>query len=185
MKSTALIVASSFIAALALPAYAQQNKASSADAKAIRDLAQANMAEVETGKLAAEKAQNAEVKKFAQHMVDEHGKMLQEVQQLAQSKGVDLPTEPNRKQQSAKEKLGKASGQQFDKEYVSLMVKDHSEDVKEVEKIARNAKDGDVKNAAQSALPHIKEHLQMVQQLAAQGAGASRGASARPREKSR
>ena len=174
MRFAPLILGASL--ALALPAFAQQDKsaqqpkAARADAKAIRELAQANMAEVETGKLAAQKAQNADVKAFAQHMVDEHGKMLQDVQQLAQSKSVDLPKEPSRKQQSALKKLEKASGDQFDKEYVSLMVKDHSKDVKDVEKIARSAKDPDLKKAAQDALPHIKDHLQTVQSLSAKGA---------------
>jgi putative membrane protein len=177
MKSLPAVVAAAFLA-LALPAYSQ-GKNSGPDAKAIQDLAEANMAEVEAGKVAEQKSRNADVKKFAQHMVDDHGKMLQEVQQLAQSKGVDLPKAPKAKHQAALKKLEGLSGEQFDKVYMNEMVKDHQETVKEVEKIARSAKDPDVKNAAQKALPDIKEHLQEAQQIAGKTGAASQGSSSR------
>src|SRR5688572_967650 len=48
------------------------------DRKYIQEMAQANMAEVETGKLAQQKASSDDVKKFAEHMVEDHGKLLQE-----------------------------------------------------------------------------------------------------------
>jgi putative membrane protein len=179
MKFAIPLVAAVFLGA-SLSAYPQQKsekKAANTDARAIRDLAEANMAEVETGKVAAQKAQNEEVKKFAQHMVDDHGKMLQEVQQLAQSKGVDLPKSPNKKHQAAMKKLESASGEQFDKTYMSEMVKDHQDTVKKVEKIAKSSKDPEVKGAAQKALPDIKEHLQMAQSLSGKAGGASKGSS--------
>src|ERR1044072_1432491 len=45
-----------------------------ADSSLLTDIAQANMAEVETGKLALEKSTKPDVKKFAQMMVDDHTK---------------------------------------------------------------------------------------------------------------
>jgi len=42
------------------------------DSKLMTDLAHANIAEIESGKLALEKSKNEEVRKFAQHMVDDH-----------------------------------------------------------------------------------------------------------------
>src|SRR5438309_201543 len=50
-----------------------------ADSSAMKKLAGANMAEIETGKLAASKSQNADVKKFGQQMVDDHTKMLDDL----------------------------------------------------------------------------------------------------------
>jgi len=179
MKFLVPLVATVFLG-VSLSAYPQQKsekKGANTDARAMRDLAEANMAEVEAGKVAAQKAQSEEVKKFAQHMVDDHGKMLQEVQQLAQSKGVDLPKSPSKKHQAAMKKLESASGEQFDKAYMSEMVKDHRETVKKVEKIAKSSKDAEVKGAAEKALPDIKEHLQMAQDLSGKTGGASKGSS--------
>jgi putative membrane protein len=180
MKTFALILATLFMGALSVSGYSQQQKpASPDDMKAIRDLAEANMAEVEAGKLAAQKAQSDDVKKFAQHMVDDHGKLLQEVQQLAQDKGVGLPKSPNAKHQAEMKKLESASGDQFDRLYAREMVKGHQETLKEVQKIARSAKDPDVKAVAEKALPDIKEHLQMAQSIAGKSGTASQGASGR------
>ena len=36
------------------------------------------------------------MKKFAQHMVEDHGKMLQEQRTMAKSKGVSLPRQPKK-----------------------------------------------------------------------------------------
>jgi putative membrane protein len=139
---------------------------SSRDAKHMKDLAIANMAEVETGKLALEKAQDPKVKEFAQHMVDDHGKMLDEVKQLAQSKGVDLPSAPDAKHEKAMKKLQSASGASFDREYMRAMVKDHRDALKLAQRTAKGAKDPDLKAAAQKAAPDIQEHLKMAQDLA-------------------
>src|SRR3954462_6477880 len=101
----ALACCFAFASPLALAEKADKN-----EAKALQDLAQANMAEVEAGKLASQKAQSPEGKKFAQHMVDDHGKQLAEVKQMAQSKEVTLPAAPKAKHQSAMKKLQGMSG---------------------------------------------------------------------------
>ena len=84
---------------------------SNTDANRLKDLAQANMAEIEAGKLAAQKAQGAEVKKFAQRMVDDHSKQLEVIKKLAQAKAIELPTAPDAKHEGAMKKLQSASGE--------------------------------------------------------------------------
>jgi putative membrane protein len=61
----------------------------------IRKAGEGGLAEVELGKLATEKGQSDEVKKFGQRMVDDHGKANDQLKQLASSKGVELPTDLN------------------------------------------------------------------------------------------
>jgi putative membrane protein len=83
------------------------------------------MAEVQLGKLAAEKALSQEVKQFGQRMVDDHGKANDRLKQLATTKGVNLPTELDRSTQREMDKLAKLSGADFDREYMKHMVSDH------------------------------------------------------------
>jgi putative membrane protein len=161
-RSTIVSLACSL--ALASP-FALAEKAGKGDAKALQDLAQANMAEVEAGKLASQKAQSPEVKKFAQHMVDDHGKQLAEVKQMAQSKEVTLPAAPKAKHQSAMKKLQGMSGAEFDRAYMSQMVKDHGETLTLVQKTANQSKDNQLKAAARKAEPEIRAHLDMAQKL--------------------
>jgi|SRR5436190_6260147 len=172
MKALAVVAASLFVIA---PALAQE-KLSSKDSRALSNLIEANMAEVEAGKLAQQKAQNPEVKQFGQHMVDEHGKMLSELQKMAESKGVKAPASPDRKHQAAMKKLQSADGARFDEAYAQQMVKDHQDTLKLVQKTAKDAKDAELKAAAQKAAPDVQEHLKMAQGLS-KGSSASKGSS--------
>ena len=142
-----------------------------ADRKHFREIAQANMAEVQAGKLAQSKASSNDVKKFAQHMVDDHSKMLKEQETMAQSKGVALPKEPGKAEKSALKKLQSESGAQFDKSYMQQMVKDHEKALKLVQDTAKTAKDAELKQAAEKAAPEVQQHLDMAKQLASQKSG--------------
>ncbi|MDQ2870778.1 MAG: DUF4142 domain-containing protein, partial [Acidobacteriota bacterium] len=68
------------------------SSAKSADSKFVMDAAKGGMAEVEMGRLAADKASNAEVKQFGQKMVDDHSKANDELKQVAGAKGITLPS---------------------------------------------------------------------------------------------
>src|ERR1043166_8681603 len=99
--------------------------------------AQGNMAEVNGGSMAAQKGESADVKTFGNRMVNDHGKALDELKQLAQNKGITLPTDVNAEQKAEADKLSKLSGKAFDKEYADAMVKDHEKDAKEFEKASK------------------------------------------------
>jgi putative membrane protein len=141
------------------------------DRKYFQEIAQANLAEVETGRLAQKKASSDEVKKFAQHMVDDHGKMLDEQRSMAKSKSVSLPKQPKKEHQSALKKLEGASGGEFDRAYIEQMVKDHEKTLKLVQDAAKNAKDPELKQAAEKAAPEVQKHLDMAKQLAGKKSG--------------
>lgn len=151
-------------------------KLSAADQKAIKDMAMADMAEVETAKLALSKSQNAEVKAFAQQMVDDHGQALQKVQTVAQARGVTLPTEPDAKHKAMAAKLEKLSGDAFDKQYMANAgVKDHTEVHAKLVADAKKIKDPDVKALADQHLPVVEQHLKAAKQMPAAKSGTSAG----------
>ena len=141
------------------------------DRKFFTEMAQANMAEVQTGKLAQQKAGSDDVKKFAQHMVEDHGKMLQEQQSMAKSKSVQLPKQPKKEHQSALKKLEGMSGGEFDRAYMEQMVKDHERTLKMLQDASKNAKDPELKQAAEKATPDVQKHLDMAKQLASKTGG--------------
>jgi putative membrane protein len=106
------------------------------------------------------------VKKYASHMVEDHGKMLEEQQAMAKAKGVQLPKQPKKEHQSALKKLEGMSGQEFDRAYMEQMVKDHDKTLKLVQEAAKNAKDPELKQAAEKAAPDVEKHLAMAKQIA-------------------
>jgi putative membrane protein len=129
--------------------------------------AQGNMAEVNGGNTAAQKGTSADVKTFGNRMVSDHGKALDELKQLAQTKGIALPSDVNAEQKALADKLSKLSGAAFDKEYTDAMVKDHEEDVAEFDKASKNAQDPDLKAWAAKTLPVIQDHLKMAKEMKA------------------
>ena len=133
--------------------------------------AQGGMAEVELGRLATQRAGDVSVREFGARMVADHSRANSELKSIAGQKGIQLPTELSSEQKSEMDKLSKMSGAEFDKEYMSAMLKDHEIDVKDFDTQAREGNDPEIKAFAGKTLPTLQQHLQMAQQ-AAQKVGA-------------
>jgi putative membrane protein len=156
---------------------AASGSVSKSDQKMMSDLAQANMAEVEAAKLAQQKSSNEDVKSFAQKMIDDHTKAGEQLQQLAQSKNVTLPTELDSKHQAEVKKLGALSGDKFDKQYMAQGgVSDHRKTHALLNHIEKSAKDSDLKTLASNLAPTVNEHWQMAKSLKS-GKSSATGAS--------
>jgi putative membrane protein len=125
--------------------------------------AQGGMAEVELAKLALQKSQNADVKKFAQMMVTDHTKANDELKALAAKRNVVLPTDIG-SHKSTLDDLTKLSGADFDKKYVEAMVEDHEEDVDLFEDNTDNS-DADIKAFTTKTLPTLKSHLESIKKI--------------------
>jgi putative membrane protein len=182
MRYTQTLAAIVLGAVLAVPAaYAQftpkaaGQQIDNADAAAMKQLAQANLSEIEGGKAAAAKAQSPDVKQFAQKMVNDHQQMLNELETLAKAKGVALPQSASLKDKAEQKLMERASGADFDKKYMEEMVKDHQKDAQDTLDLAAKAKDPDFRAAVQKAHAKIQEHLQLAQRIASQHGAAAGG----------
>lgn len=141
---------------------AQQMK----DKMFIRKAAQGGLAEVELGKLAAEKGASDDVKAFGKKMVEDHTKLNQDIAQLADSIGARLPKKMDKDQQAEYDKLSSLSGEEFDKEYITYMVKDHHSDLREFRMEASSTGDADLKTALDDGAKVIREHMVIADKMA-------------------
>lgn len=146
------------------PAKTAQSSAVS-DQQFVKNVAGDNMAEVELGKLAAEKASREDVKKFAQQMVDEHGKAGDELKTLASSKNITLPQSMDASHKAVHDRLSKLSGAAFDRDYVREMLNGHQKAVAAFKNEATNGKDAEIKAWASKTQPTIEAHLREVEAL--------------------
>jgi putative membrane protein len=121
--------------------------------------------EVSLGQLAIQKTSNNSVKQFGQRMVDDHGKLNDELKQLVSTKGAALPDMSSKHDEKMKEKLMDKNGADFDKAYIKAMVSDHKKDIKAFEKHAEKADDADLKAFINKALPFMKEHLRVAEAI--------------------
>ncbi|HEX7636656.1 MAG TPA: DUF4142 domain-containing protein [Noviherbaspirillum sp.] len=137
-----------------------------ADRNMMNEMAYSNLSEIEAGKIAQSKSQNDQVKNFAQRMIDDHTQAQQELQQLADAKGVKLPTEPDAKHKKEAQKLQAMSGEQFDKMYMERGgLTDHRATHQLLSRVQTRATDPDLKSLAAKTLPTIDQHLNMAQEV--------------------
>jgi putative membrane protein len=106
---------------------------SNSDKDFVRDLAIAGMAEVELGKLAAEKSGNPEVKKFGQMMIDDHSKASDDLKAVTSKHGITPPTAVDDKHRKLRDDLAGKQGADFDREYMEAMVEGHDDVLEKLE----------------------------------------------------
>ena len=152
------------LSATTVLAEAQGTKASQADEMFIKEAMEGDLAEVNMGKLAQDKAQSDGVKSFGKMLEQDHGEHSQKVQSKAQELGVTLPQEPNTTQKSMYDRLlSKHSGGQFDNQFAKAMVTDHKKDIAKYEKEAKSK--GPLADFAKDTLPTLQHHLQTAEAL--------------------
>jgi putative membrane protein len=159
-----------FIASLAVTcavshSFAADAAVNSKDKSFITNAYEDGLAEVNLGNLGKGKTAHPDVKAFAEHMVMEHSKANSELKTLADSKKVEVATEPTLVAKGKAKLLDAKSGAAFDKAYSEGMVSDHKKAVEAFEKAANEATDPDVKAFAAKTLPTLKEHLSMAEAL--------------------
>ena len=157
-----------FVVAIGLSASAalaetQGTKASRADEMFIKEAMEGDLAEVNMGKLAQEKAQSEGVKDFGKMLEQDHGEHSQKVQSKAQELGVTPPQEPNTTQKTMYDRLSKLSGAKFDNQFVKAMVTDHKKDIAKYEKEAKSK--SPLADFAKETLPTLQHHLQTAEAL--------------------
>src|SRR6266478_4027843 len=84
-----------------------------------------NIKEENLVRVAVQKAQNSDVKAYAQMLVDDHTKALKDLVDLMNQKGMRQPRSLPKLQHEALSKLNRLSGPEFDREFMNLMLEDH------------------------------------------------------------
>jgi putative membrane protein len=136
------------------------------DTDFFNDATQGGLLEVRLAQLALQKSSNEEVKKFAQRMIDDHGKLNSRLTQISQvRRSFIMPTDLDTKHRKIVDDMAKETGSKFDRDYMGRMVDDHQDDVKAFEKETKDGADTDLKSAANEALPIIRDHLNQAKQI--------------------
>ena len=144
--------------------------------------ATAHSIDIARGKDAMKKTKNAEVKQFAQQMVEDHTAGLKEAQALLKKLGVkaeDNPTSKalNKQAKEEKAKLSKLKGAAFDKEYINHEVAFHKAVIDAVTNtLIPNTKNEQLKQLLTDAGPLLQGHLKHAENVQAQLGGSTSAA---------
>jgi putative membrane protein len=150
----------------------------------VNEISMHNMAEIELGKLAQQKAANAQVKQYGEMMVRDHTMAGDELKQAVQGE-IQLHEQMDEKHRDLAQKLQGLSGAEFDREYMNAMVDGHEEvkDLLDDRAGDANRNSGSatatgantannnarvetaVNQWAAKTLPKVEQHLQQAEQL--------------------
>ena len=157
-----------FVLLTASSLFAQKPAGDSGFAK---NAAEGGMAEVDLGKIAAQKAARPDVKQFAQNMVNEHSKSNDELKSLAQKKHIGLSNQLDANHNDERQKLEKLSGAEFDRMYMQIMVFEHRLALHQFEQEAKSGSDPDFRSFASRQLSSLHDHLNAAESMLKQLGG--------------
>lgn len=162
------IMPSSFAAdATNTSASTTSSKASASSRDFIKKASIINLFEVESSKLALDKTQNRDVRKFAEQMIEDHSKAQDKLREAAQASGGEgsISGVLDKKHKRMMDKLKKATADKFDKEYVNAHTKGHEEAISLFKNYGEKGKDASLKDFANTTLTTLENHYESVKQI--------------------
>jgi putative membrane protein len=170
MRFTALptILALAAVSAC-VPVFAQSpDQAGTAhhDTEFLKQANQGSRDEIDLAGIALKKSEDPDVKNFAQKMIDDHTKLLDDMKPFDMQAGLSIPDHDDASTDAEKAKLELLSGKTFDKAYIKEMVDGHHKVLEAF--IAEEKSTGypDFKAAVGKGESVVAEHLKMADQIA-------------------
>ncbi len=176
---TKTLALAAVVAALAMPVAAQaqqavapaagsptQIKAATEQDDFVAMAVSSNMFEIESSRIALEKSDNDALKRFAQHMIDDHTTASRNLEAaLAAGPKSAMPERLDPKHERMLEELRAATGTQFDSLYMQHQAAAHQEAIGLFQGYATNGEAGPVKEFAATTLPTLEMHRDMLAQV--------------------
>jgi putative membrane protein len=139
----------------------------------VKQAAVIGQAEVELGRLALQKSQDENVRKFAQRMVTDHTAAAAKLKKIASAERIEVPQSLDAQHQAVVQKLSGLQGSAFDKEYAKEMAKGHDKAVVLFESASQAPQmPADLKEFAAATLPTLEQHREMAHSIHEQEGGA-------------
>jgi putative membrane protein len=95
----------------------------------VREASMGNHAEIQLSQLAVQRAQNQDVREFAQRMIDDHTRAQNQLEQAVRQADLEMPRELGPQHQQIEQRLSGLTGNAFDREYIDVMVQEHQETI--------------------------------------------------------
>jgi predicted outer membrane protein len=97
------------------------------DADFVRDVAMKNLAETELSRIAVDKSSRADIRTFAQMMINDHGTAGNNLKSLVSGQSIAWPAQLDDKYKKTAGELAKTQGADFDREYLKAMIDVHQD----------------------------------------------------------
>jgi putative membrane protein len=130
-------------------------------------VAASDMFEIESSRIAEQKAGTDQAKQLAQMLIQDHSKASAELMQLAQQAGLQAqpPAKLDPRHQKMLDQLKQADGKEFDKLYGQIQTRAHQEAIALFTAYSQNGDNEAIKGFAAKGLPKLKEHLTVAEKI--------------------
>ncbi len=135
------------------------------DAQFVVNATSGSYDEVAIAEVALAKSGNAEVKKLAQQLKTDHSAVITQLNGLAATKNVTVPTAATEECTEDAKKLTESKAGDFDKNWLEKVEDMHESSIKKYEDASSNAMDATIKNWASTTLVKIRSHLDMINKM--------------------
>jgi len=166
-KHGILLATATFGALTCLACVLPANAATERDKAFVIKAAQAGMAEVQAAQLAIQYGVDANVRDFAQRMINDHSRANRELKQIATSEGFALPAGPDASHRAELQRLSRLSGDAFDRNYTQDQIRDHRAAVNLFQSEINRGANPQLRQFAESTLPTLQMHRSMTYEVAA------------------
>lgn len=122
-------------------------------------------AEIKLAELADKRAESADVKKFAQMMIEDHTRSRKELLEKAGDLKVAVVTGLSKEHKDTVKTLSDLEGKEFDRAYIKTAVASHARSIKLFEAQVKEGKNEQVTACAEKALPTIRKHLEHARKI--------------------
>ncbi|HEX8333783.1 MAG TPA: DUF4142 domain-containing protein [Segetibacter sp.] len=126
-----------------------------------------NTAEIDAANLALNKSTNTAVRNYAQHMITEHTTAQTDLKSLGTSVGFMVNDTLDPVHMTIRTHLASLSGNQFDSAYMHSQINDHEVTMLNFRNEQSNGQHREVRNYADTYLPHLREHTERADSIAA------------------
>lgn len=157
-----------FLGIIALLAFKQQN----AEQEFITKAYMSNQYEIAVAKLASERSKNDAVKNYASMLIDDHQKLIGDLQKMSSTLGFTLTDGLDADHQKKWDMVKGSDSTSFDQAFKDEAIASHQQAIDLFEKASSNEqiKDTALKNWIIGTLPSLKAYLDQARVLVANGA---------------
>lgn len=135
------------------------------DKSFLEKASQDNLLELELGKLTLKKTNSPEMKSLATTVIQDHETLARDTKPFLDKAGVQEPTSLDKKQQELFNRLNGLSGDDFNKEYVKAIDKEHAVVLREFKRELGSTHDSDLQKLVASTEKVIEQHAQMIRDM--------------------
>ncbi len=130
------------------------------------EAAMSGILEVKMGRIAAYRANSSQVRQFAQTMANDHSRSNRKLKEMAWARDLKACEEMDRQRAQRLIALQRYTGDDFDREYLTLQVDEHRRTLRLFQLQTLRGVDGELRDFAGSKLPALEERLRTASWLA-------------------